>query len=92
MGVGQGCPLSPTLFGIFFDGLHQHIDATAPSSGLIMSSGRRVPFLCYADGVVLLSDTSAGLQHLIDGMHSFCVSLGLTISVAKGCGFPWGWH
>ena len=101
MGVRQGCALSPMLFGIFFDGLHRHMGSTAPASGLMLSPGRRVPFLCYADDVVLLSDTSQGLQLLIDSMHSFCVSMGLTISVAKtevvvfhgaGIGGRWSLH
>ena len=71
------------LFGTFFDGLHQHLGTTAPACGLMLGSGRSVPFLCYADDVVLLSGTSQGLQLLIDSMHGFCVSMGLTISVAK---------
>ena len=83
IGIRQGYPISPTLFGIVFDGLQQHMSDTAPGSGLVLNSGRRVPFLCYADGVVLLSDTSQGLQILIDSMHGFCVSVGLTISVTK---------
>ena len=83
MGVRQGCPLSPKLFGIFFDGLHQHMSAMALESGLVLNSGRHVPFWCYAADVVLVFDTSLGLQHLIDNMNSFCISLDLTISVAK---------
>ena len=83
MGVRQGCPLSPALFGVLFDGLHEHMGGMAPGSGLMLGSSHRVPFLCYADDDVLLSDTSQGLQQLIDSMHGFCVSLGLSISVAK---------
>ena len=57
MGVRQGCPLSPTLFGVFSDGLYQHLCNSAPAVGLLLGSGRRVPLLCYADDVVLLSDS-----------------------------------
>ena len=44
MGVRQGCPLSPTLFGVFFDRLQQQ----APSAGLQLRSGRWVSSVVYA--------------------------------------------
>ena len=79
MGVRQGCLLSPTLFGIFFDGLQ----ASAPSAGLQLRSGQWVSSLVYADDVVMLSFTPGGVQQLIDGMHEFCASMGLTINPTK---------
>ena len=82
-GVRQGCPLSPTLFGIFFDGLHGHLDCSLLPAGLQLGSGRWVSALVYADHVVLLSWTAAGLQDLLVSMHAFCLSLGLTISPSK---------
>lgn len=41
------------------------------------------PFLCYAKEVVLLSDTSLGLQYLINIMVDLCISVGLTIGIAR---------
>ena len=82
-GVRQDCPLSPTLFGILFDGLHGHLDRSLPHAGLQLGSGRWVSALVYADDVVLLSWTAAGLQGLLDSMHAFCLGLGLTISPFK---------
>ena len=82
-GVRQGCTLSPALFGIFFDGLHGHLDIAAPHAGVQLGSGRWVSSLVYADDVVLLSWTPAGLQTPLDSMHSFCQALGFTISPSK---------
>ena len=79
----QGCPLRPTLFGIFFDGLHGHLDCCLAHAGLQLGSGRWVSALVYADDVVLLSWTVAGLQGLLDSMHAFWLGLGLTISPSK---------
>ena len=82
VGVRQGCPLSPTLFGIFFDDLHARLLADCPTAGLDCQ-GLSVPALFHADDVVLLSGTASGLQQLLDSMQGFCVANGLTISIAK---------
>ena len=83
MGVRQGCPLSPTLFGLFFDGLHDHLHSCASASGIQLRSGRWVSSLVYADDIVLLSWSASGLQVLLDSMNQFCVGLGLVISTTK---------
>ena len=83
MGVRQGCPLSPTLFGLFFDGLHDHMHSCASTAGIQLRSGKWVSSLVYADDAVLLSWSASGLQLLLDGMNHFCLGLGLVISPTK---------
>ena len=34
MGLGQGCPLTATLFGLFIDGLHHYLETVAPAVGI----------------------------------------------------------
>ena len=82
VGVRQGCPLSPTLFGIFFDSQDAQLQAKSAAAG-VERRGARVPGLFYADDVALLSPSAQGLQQLLDTMQSFCVTNGLTISIPK---------
>ena len=82
-GVKQGCPLSPTLFGLLLDGLHRFLRSHCPVQGPLVGP-IRVPDLAYADDVVLADDsTPDGLQVLIDATHAFCCSVGLEISAEK---------
>jgi len=54
-GIKQGCPFSPTLFGLFLDGLHRYIAVHCPHIGPALSDGTRVSNLQYADDVTLLA-------------------------------------
>ena len=76
------CPLSPTLFGLFFDDLYSQLQSDCPSAG-VEYRGTRIPSLFYADDVALLSASAQGLQQLLDSMQSFCAANGLTISIPK---------
>jgi len=82
-GVKQGCPLSPTLFGLLLDGLHWELRARAPDAGPALACGRRVPDLGYADDFCLIATTAADLQRLLDIAHAHLTALGMTVSTAK---------
>ena len=82
-GVKQGCPLSPTLFGLFVDGLTRYIAHYCPGLGATLSDGSRLPALLYADDVALLATSPDDLQTLIDSSAAFCKAVGLRLSPAK---------
>ena len=64
IGVEQGCPLSPTLFGIFIDRLHFMIESKAADADPQHSSGRRVPSMLYADDFCLLLSGRLAVSHM----------------------------
>ena len=43
--VKKGCPLSPTLSGLFADGLHRCLKLCCPDEGLPLADGTPVPNL-----------------------------------------------
>lgn len=60
VGVREGCVVSPLLFAIYINGLPALLEEGG--GGGVEMGGRRVRILMFADDVVLLSDTAAGLQ------------------------------
>ena len=79
----EGCPGSPTLFGCTVDGLPAYLDARAPDAGILIQVGDDgellVSHLMYADDIVLLGDSPADLQQLLDALAGFCAALGLDV-------------
>ena len=81
-GVLQGNILSPTLFNIFINDIKEVL-LHENSPFLSETTGSKVSCLLYADDVVLLSTTQAGLQYQLDALHGYCQSWGLSINRTK---------
>ncbi len=67
IGVKQGCPLSPLLFGLYLDGLEKHLDALDGDSSPQLAD-IVVNLLLYADDLALMSETPQRLQKQIDAL------------------------
>ena len=71
-GTKQGGELSPLLFGLFIEQLHELIAMKLPGAGPLIGD-MRVPEIMYADDVKLLAvNDPKALQQLLDVLHLFC--------------------
>ncbi len=69
LGLKQGCPLSPTLFGMYIDDFEECIaEAVAGGDQMDLPSlaGLAVWVLSYADDMALAATSPAGLQAQLD--------------------------
>lgn len=87
IGVKQGCPLSPTLFGLYIDAIEAELQQ-AVQNGLQLALAELAPsqavaVLLYADDLALLATSAAGLQAQLDILERFCKRLGLTVNLVK---------
>lgn len=83
IGVKQGCPLSPTLFGLYIDKVESvSLETINLESGCLLH-GNRVPSLLFADDIVLLSHSVEGLQNLIDALDAFSDRQKLVVNLSK---------
>ena len=83
MGVKQGCPLSPTLFGLYLDDLEEAMRAKQHLLDSPALNGMTLLALLYADDLALVSTSMAGLQAQVDVLRDYALRWGLTVNVGK---------
>ena len=81
-GLRQGCPLRATVFGLFIDGLHHHLESTLPMAGIGLHGMRLRELVCVGD-ICLLATSLAELQALIDALAFYFGTLHMEVSVPK---------
>ena len=82
IGVMQGCPLSQLLFGLLTDRVEIYIHEMLPGVGVHMGQ-MLLQILLYADDLVLLAESQADLQKMLNALQQFCELMGLMVTVKK---------
>ena len=82
-GVKQGCPLSPLLFNLVLDEL---LDAMPEHVGLT-SCGNRLNAMAFADDLVIMAESKAGLTSLLSYCGTFFKERHMSINASKSAAF-----
>lgn len=83
IGVKQGCPLSPLLFGLYLDDLEKELRAAGVSAGLSVLNGITVCCLLYADDLALVATSEEGIRYQTAILERYAREWRLTINVKK---------
>jgi hypothetical protein len=88
IGLKQGCPASPTLFGLYIDDFEETVLAAAQRGEQLdlpafLGSSSPVPPLLYADDMALMATSAAGLQAQLNLLQQYCQRWGLTVNTVK---------
>ena len=81
-GVRQGCILSPILFNLYSNEL-PHILDSHDQDPVTLPNGLPLNCLLYADDLVLISRSAAGLQNQINLLHKYSEKWLLTTNLKK---------
>jgi hypothetical protein len=79
VGLKQGCNLSPLLFNLFIDDFVGNLAA----EDSVLLGDTSINCLLYADDIVLISESSNGLQNLINKLHEFSKTWFLEVNTTK---------
>jgi Reverse transcriptase (RNA-dependent DNA polymerase) len=82
LGVKQGDPSSPTLFGLFIDAIEEFFAQHLPGVGVELHD-TILQLLLYADDLVFFADCEEDAQRQLNVLSDFCTQFSLSVNVAK---------
>ena len=80
MGVKQGCNLSPLIFNIFINDIHNIFDEACKPT---MLNNWKINSLSFADDLVILSESQVGLERSLKNLEEYCNEWGLKVNSSK---------
>jgi hypothetical protein len=81
VGVKQGCPLSPTLFGIYIDKLEECLEKAGCVGPTLI--GIVINLLIYADDIILMERSPHDLENQLRILKDFFSNMGMTVNTDK---------
>ena len=81
-GVKQGCILSPLLFNIYLSDLQAKIESPE-NEPILLSHDELIGCLIWADDLLLISKTEAGLNLMLKTLNHYAMINGLEINFEK---------
>ena len=70
-GVRQGCILSPLLFNLYLDKFPRLLESSCHTDSITLPNGFPLNCLFYADDLILISRSAAGLQKQLNILHDY---------------------
>ena len=83
VGVKQGDPLSPLLFGLFIDRFEAFLDDCCEAHGVQVMTGSWLRSLLYADDLILMAETREGLQAMLVCLGDFATANQMNVNLIK---------
>ena len=83
LGVRQGCLLSPLLFSLLITEVAKKVAAGGRAGYQLIPGAREIFSLLFADDIVLIAQTPAGLQNQINNLKAASEDIGLEVNLDK---------
>lgn len=79
--VKQGCPLSPTIFGLYIDKFEKWLNLQ--EGDVVHLREFVIRLLLYVDDLILIARSALGLQEHLLSLEKFCRTVRMQVNISK---------